>query len=152
MVPNNSARLATMAETRFASSGVSLPSLTATSRSSSASAQSGGDRNGRREKLTGAPRRDGIALSISSRAALTSPSSVAASKSASKRASMFSATFLSKRSLARLVKVIVGDLGRPPLFLGAEPALSVWLGSLSLPVTYTEKLLPKRRRNMGQIL
>ena len=83
-------------ETKFASSGVSLPSLTATSRSSSASAQSGGDRNGRRERLTGAPRRKGIALSISSRAALTSPASVAASKRASNGSWMCSATFLSK--------------------------------------------------------
>ena len=31
---------------------------------------------------------------------------------------MFSATFLSKCSLARLVKVIVVDFGRPALFLG----------------------------------
>ena len=49
---------------------------------------------------------------------MTSLSLVAASKRASNSVSMFWTTFRLKRSLACLVKVIVSDFGRPPLFLG----------------------------------
>ena len=82
------------------------------------SAQSCAVFRGRSGKWIGAPRREGIALSIKRRAALTSPSLVAASKRASNSVSMFWTTFRLKRSLACLVKVMVSDFGRPPLFLG----------------------------------
>src|SRR4051812_23372165 len=66
-----------------------------------------------RHQLDGAeqlgPRRDGIALSIKRRAALTPPPLVAASKRASNSVSMFWTTFRLQRSLACLVKVMVSD-------------------------------------------
>src|SRR4051794_39904937 len=118
MVPNSSARLATMPLSWLASSGVSWPSATLLRRSPSASAQSSAVLSGRSGKWTGAPRREGIALSIKRRAALTSPSLVAASKRASNSVSMFWTTFRLKRSLACFVNVMASDFGRPPLFLG----------------------------------
>ena len=118
MVPNSSARLLTMPLSWLASSGVSWPSATLLRRSVRTSAQSWAVFRGRSGKWIGAPRREGIALSIKRRAALTSPSLVAASKRASNSVSMFWTTFRLKRSLACLVKVMVSDFGRPPLFLG----------------------------------
>jgi hypothetical protein len=52
---------------------------------------------------------------------------------------MFSATFLSKRSLARLVKVIVVDFGRPALFLGAGPAVSGLASIIGSSQLHTQK-------------